>query len=91
MAFVVGEFDFVEGIDADGVQVRVYTPVGKKDQGKFALEVTIKVLPYYKEYFKIAYPLPKMDLVAISEFSAGAMENFGIGKNLKKYVKNLKF
>lgn len=76
VAVVVGEFDYVEGFDADGVQVRVYTPVGKKEQGLFALEVTTKVLPYYKDYFKIAYPLPKMDLVAISEFSAGAMENW---------------
>jgi puromycin-sensitive aminopeptidase len=78
VAVVVGEFDYVEGFDADGVQVRVYTPVGKKEQGLFALEVTTKVLPYYKDYFKIAYPLPKMDLVAISEFSAGAMENWGL-------------
>lgn len=39
LAFVVGEYDFVEDTDADGVKVRVYTPVGKKDQGTFALEV----------------------------------------------------
>lgn len=81
VAVVVGEFDYVEGFDADGVQVRVYTPVGKKEQGLFALEVTTKVLPYYKDYFKIAYPLPKMDLVAISEFSAGAMENWVFNPN----------
>jgi len=73
LAVVVGEYDYVEGKSADGVLVRVYTPVGKKAQGQFALEVTTKVLPYYKEYFQIAYPLPKMDLIAISDFSAGAM------------------
>lgn len=73
VAVVVGEYDYVEGKSADGVLVRVYTPVGKKEQGLFALEVTIKVLPYYKDYFQIAYPLPKMDLIAISDFSAGAM------------------
>ena len=39
VAFVVGEYDFVEATDADGVLVRVYTPIGKKDQGHFALEV----------------------------------------------------
>ena len=39
LAFVVGEYDFVEGKDADGVTVRVYTPVGKSLQGQFALEV----------------------------------------------------
>ena len=39
VAFVVGEFDFVEGKDADGVLIRVYTPKGKAIQGEFALEV----------------------------------------------------
>lgn len=47
-------------------------------QGLFALEVATKCLPYYKEYFKIAYPLPKMDLIAIADFAAGAMENWGL-------------
>jgi len=78
LAFVVGEYDFVEGKDSDGVLVRVYTPVGKKNQGEFALEVSIKTLPFYHKYFDIAYPLPKMDLIAISDFAAGAMENWGL-------------
>lgn len=39
VAFVVGEYDFVETRSTDGILVRVYTPVGKAEQGKFALEV----------------------------------------------------
>ena len=39
VAFVVGEFDFVEGKDVDGVPIRVYTPMKKAVQGQFALEV----------------------------------------------------
>ncbi|KAK6166547.1 hypothetical protein SNE40_023207 [Patella caerulea] len=78
LAFIVGDYDYVEGKDQDGVIVRVYTPVGKKEQGLFALEVAIKTLPFYKNYFGIAYPLPKMDLIAIADFSAGAMENWGL-------------
>lgn len=78
VAVVVGEYDYVEDKSNDGVLVRVYTPLGKKEQGLFALDVATKVLPYYKEYFNIAYPLPKMDLIAIADFSAGAMENWGI-------------
>ncbi|XP_055608301.1 puromycin-sensitive aminopeptidase [Uranotaenia lowii] len=78
VAVVVGEFDFVEGKSKDGVVVRVYTPIGKNEQGKFALDVAIQVLHYYNSYFSIEYPLPKMDLVAISDFSAGAMENWGL-------------
>ena len=40
LAFVVGEYDYVEAKDTDGVLVRVYTPTGKKEQGEFALQVS---------------------------------------------------
>lgn len=78
VAVVIGEFDYIEDKTSDGVLVRVYTPKGKKEQGQFALEVATKVLPYYHNYFEISYPLPKMDLIAIADFSAGAMENWGL-------------
>lgn len=35
LAFIVGEYDYIEGQDADGVRIRVYTPVGKKEQGRW--------------------------------------------------------
>ncbi|XP_069490760.1 puromycin-sensitive aminopeptidase [Ambystoma mexicanum] len=78
LAFVVGEYDFVETKSSDGVIVRVYTPTGKSEQGRFALEVAAKTLPFYKEYFNVPYPLPKIDLIAIADFAAGAMENWGL-------------
>ena len=31
----------------------------------------MKTLPFYKDYFKIAYPLPKIDLIALADFAAG--------------------
>ena len=40
LAFVVGEFDYVEERDSNGVLVRVYTPVGKSNLGQFALDVS---------------------------------------------------
>lgn len=40
LACVVGEYDFVEDKTADGVDIRVFTPVGKKEQGVFALHVS---------------------------------------------------
>ena len=40
LAFVVGEFDFVEEKDSNGVLIRVYTPVGKANLGQFALDVS---------------------------------------------------
>uniref|UniRef100_A0A8C2YX96 Aminopeptidase n=1 Tax=Cyclopterus lumpus TaxID=8103 RepID=A0A8C2YX96_CYCLU len=71
VAFVIGEYDFVESQSSDGITVRVYTPIGKAEQGKFALEVATKTLPFYKDYFNVPYPLPKIDLIAIADFAAG--------------------
>lgn len=73
---IVGEFDYVEGMAQDNVPVRIYTPPGKQEQGRFALEVAIKALNFYNDYFGIKYPLPKCDLVAIPDFAVQAMENW---------------
>lgn len=43
IAFIVSEYDFVEDTDSNGVLIRVYTPLGKKEQGRFALEVNLIV------------------------------------------------
>ncbi len=77
VAFIVGEFDYVEEKSREGALVRVYTPLGKKEQGRFALDVASRTLSFFDEYFGIPYPLPKMDLIAIADFAAGAMENWG--------------
>ena len=42
LAFIVGEFDYVEKKDSNGVLVRVYTPLGKAEQGAFALDVRLE-------------------------------------------------
>lgn len=78
VAVVVGLFDFVEDHTSDGVKVRVYCQVGKANQGKFALYVAVKTLELFKHYFETPYSLPKLDMIAIPDFAAGAMENYGL-------------
>ncbi|KAF5186168.1 Aminopeptidase [Thalictrum thalictroides] len=78
VAVVVGLFDYVEDHTPDGIKVRVYCQVGKGNQGKFALDVAVKTLGLYREYFDTPYSLPKLDMVAIPDFAAGAMENYGL-------------
>ncbi|KAG1680034.1 Puromycin-sensitive aminopeptidase [Nymphon striatum] len=78
VAFIVGKFGFVEDTTDKGVILRVYTPRGKEQQGKFALDVLKKCLLFYEKYFGIDYSLPKIDLIAISDFPIGAMENWGL-------------
>lgn len=37
----------------------------------FFVQVATKTLPFYKDYFSVPYPLPKIDLIAIADFAAG--------------------
>lgn len=76
LALMVGEFESIEA-QAEGTLVRVWTTPGKKEQGRFALDVAHRLLPFFHRYFGIPYPLPKLDLIAIPDFAAGAMENWG--------------
>jgi len=78
LAFYVGESEFVSGKTKNGVEVRVFTPLGKKSHGEFALDMGIKCLEYYEDYFDIKFPLPKCDQIGLDDFSAGAMENWGL-------------
>eukprot|EP01127_Copromyxa_protea_P012138 TRINITY_DN3126_c0_g1_i1.p1 TRINITY_DN3126_c0_g1~~TRINITY_DN3126_c0_g1_i1.p1 ORF type:complete len:867 (-),score=252.09 TRINITY_DN3126_c0_g1_i1:54-2654(-) len=78
VAFCVGNFECVEGKSSTNTPYRVWTTKGKKEMGRFALDVGVKVLSYFEEYYGVPYPLPKTDMIAIPDFSAGAMENWGL-------------
>ena len=77
LAFVVGDLVSVEADAADGTRVGIWTTRGKENQAGFALDTSVKLLGYFNEYFGIPYPLPKLDHIAIPDFAAGAMENWG--------------
>jgi puromycin-sensitive aminopeptidase len=66
-----------EPVDVDGVPLRVVCTPGKLRLADFALEVGAFALRFFTEYFNIPYPGDKVDLVAIPDFAAGAMENLG--------------
>ncbi len=77
LAFIIGDLEYIESKSRKGVLVRVFTTPGKKHQAKFALDCAVKTLEFYEEYFNIAYPLPVLDMIAIPDFTSGAMENWG--------------
>jgi puromycin-sensitive aminopeptidase len=77
LAFCVGEFDHVQAQTLHGVMVTVYTPPGKSTSGQFALECATESLDAYDDFFGVPFPLPKLDMIAIPEFAAGAMVSFG--------------
>lgn len=78
VAIVVADLEYVEGKDKNGTLIRVYTVPGKKEQGRFGLEVALHCMPYFGEWFGIPYALPKCDMVALPDFASGAMENWGL-------------
>ncbi|HSD05194.1 MAG TPA: M1 family metallopeptidase [Nitrosopumilaceae archaeon] len=72
----VGEFEFLTG-KLGKTLIRIITTKGKKELGKLSLEFTKQFLGWYEKYFKIPYPLPKLDMIAVPDFASGAMENWG--------------
>ncbi|KAF9313328.1 hypothetical protein BGZ89_009284, partial [Linnemannia elongata] len=81
VAWAVGEFEYVESTTTkleNPVTCRVYTLPGLKEQGQFAVDITPKILEYFSEIFGTAYPLPKLDQIAVPDFDMGAMENWGL-------------
>lgn len=60
-----------------GVRISVLATRGNARRGRFALSLAKRLLAEYERYFGIRYPLPKLDLIAVPDFAAGAMENWG--------------
>lgn len=60
-----------------GTEVAVWTRPGEESQAAFALDVAEQALTGLNAYFAVPYQLPKLDLVAVPDFAAGAMENWG--------------
>ncbi len=77
VAFIIGPFEQTRTLDVDGVPLAVVYPPGKGHLTDFALEIGAYSLRFFSEYFDIPYPGDKVDLVAIPDFAAGAMENLG--------------
>ena len=77
MAFIIGDLTYIEQEAANNTRVGVWTTRGKEEQGRFALETSARMLSFFNDYFGIPYPLEKLDHIAIPDFAAGAMENWG--------------
>jgi puromycin-sensitive aminopeptidase len=77
VAFVVGPLDITDPVDVDGTPLRIVFPRGKGHLTDFALEVGAFCLRFFSDYFGVAYPGDKVDLVAVPDFAFGAMENLG--------------
>ncbi|KAJ8035810.1 Aminopeptidase N [Holothuria leucospilota] len=78
LAFIVSDFGYKEGYTKNGVRFRVWCRKEAINTTDYALQQGVDILTYFEEYFSIPFPLEKQDMVAVPDFSAGAMENWGL-------------
>jgi len=77
VCFVVGKLEATEAVDVDGTPLRIVFVPGKRHLAEFALEVGAFTLRFFANYYGIPYPGDKLDMIALPDFAAGAMENLG--------------
>jgi puromycin-sensitive aminopeptidase len=77
LALAVGELEISRSVHAGPTEIRVVATPGKTRLAELALEVARRALPVLEQWFEMPYPYPKLDLVAVPQFSFGAMENAG--------------
>ncbi|XP_059402452.1 aminopeptidase N-like [Carassius carassius] len=79
LAFIVSDFGFIEQ-NIDKLQIRIFArqEAINAGQGDYALKVTGPILKFFEDYYSVPYPLPKSDQIALPDFNAGAMENWGL-------------
>lgn len=79
LAFAIGDFVSIDTTTQNGTKVAVFsTKAHTKDELEFSLEVAKKTIEFYENYFNVKYPLPHSFHLALPDFSAGAMENWGL-------------
>ncbi len=77
VAFVVGELEATDPVLVGRTPVRVWCVPGKRHLAAFGHEIGVASLRFFEDYYGLPYPSDKLDLLAIPDFAAGAMENLG--------------
>ncbi|XP_051918007.1 aminopeptidase Ey-like isoform X2 [Hippocampus zosterae] len=79
LAFIVSDFININNT-IDNVMIRIFARKSAIEarQGEYALNITGPILKFFENYYNSTYPLPKSDQIALPDFNAGAMENWGL-------------
>lgn len=79
LAWVIGPLKSMSTVNQNGVRVTTYCALNQPESTlTFANETAAKALDYYDKIYDLPYPLDKLDQVALPDFEAGAMENWGL-------------
>ena len=79
LAFAAGDMQGITAKTKNGTLVGVYaTKTHPESNLEFALDIAVRCIEFYEEYYGVKYPIPQSLHVALPDFSAGAMENWGL-------------
>lgn len=79
LAWVIGKFHGKTIKNKHGVEITTYCALNQDvDAVDFANDIAAKSLEFYDDDFGVKYPLKKLIQVALPDFEAGAMENWGL-------------
>ena len=79
LAWVVGDLQKKTATTKSGVEINVWSTLAHNSNNlDFALDIATRTIDFFDDFFGVPYPLPKSDHVALPDFSAGAMENWGL-------------
>ncbi|QVI35125.1 peptidase [Lacticaseibacillus chiayiensis] len=79
IAFAFGELQSKQTETKSGVKIGVFaTKAHKPNELDFALDIAKRSIEFYEDFYQTPYPLPHSWQLALPDFSAGAMENWGL-------------
>lgn len=78
LAFVVSKYASINSHEDDKIQHSAWSPIETIDSAAYALNLGPKLIKAMEDFTKIPYDLEKLDQISIPDFSAGAMENWGL-------------
>ncbi|XP_034169259.2 thyrotropin-releasing hormone-degrading ectoenzyme isoform X1 [Pangasianodon hypophthalmus] len=80
VSWAVCDFSSRETMTHSGVMIRLFARPDaiQSGSGDYALHITKSLLNFYQDYFRVTYPLPKLDLLAVPKHPYAAMENWGL-------------
>ena len=79
LAWVVGDLQKKSAQTKSGVEINIWSTLAHESNNlDFALDIATRTIDFFDDFFGVPYPLPKSDHVALPDFSAGAMENWGL-------------